>query len=158
MQVQLDVPCHTLGSQECKYKQGLDANLGCGYSDHVLAQARLAGLLRCMSTRAGSGQQRLDRVLASSGLVLTLQFVVVSCHSLEQVTGLLQAETWFDGRPRAKWFGWSVPFEMSLLGSFRNGRVFGPVRRLRAGGPAPVGDGVSMACSPALGLSPRHQK
>ena len=33
--------------------------------------------------------------------------------------------------------------------------VFGPVRRLRAGGPAPVGDGVSMACSPALGLSPR---
>ena len=49
---------------------------GCGYSDHVLAQARLAGLLRCMSTRAGSGQQRLDRVLASSGLVLTLQFVL----------------------------------------------------------------------------------
>ena len=39
---------------------------GCGYSDHVLAQARLAGLLRCMSTQAGSGQQRLDHVLAQA--------------------------------------------------------------------------------------------
>ena len=45
--------------------------------------------------------------------------------------------------------------EMSLLRSFRDGGVFGPVRRLRTGGPAPFGDGVSMACSPALGLSPR---
>ena len=45
--------------------------------------------------------------------------------------------------------------ERSLLGSFRKGIVFGPVRRLRTGGPAPVGNGVSMACSPALGLSPR---
>ena len=54
-----------------------------------------------------------------------------SICSLEQVTVLLQAETWFGGRPRAKWFEWSVPFEMSLLGSFRNGGIFGPVRRLK---------------------------
>ena len=40
---------------------------GSRYSDHVLAQARLTGLLRCVSTWAGAGQQRLDLVLAQAG-------------------------------------------------------------------------------------------
>ena len=92
---------------------------------------------------------------ASSDLVFALRFVVVSCHSLGasyRLVAVLRHDS-AEGHGRSGLGG--VYFsEMSLLGSFRDGRVFGPVRRLRTGGPAPVGDGVSMACSPALGLSP----
>ena len=93
---------------------------------------------------------------ASSDLVLALRFVVVSCHSLGasyRLVAVLRHGS-AEGHERSG-LGGVYLSEMSLLGSFRDGRVFGPVRRLRTGGPAPVGDGVSMACSPALGLSPR---
>ena len=45
----LGVSCHSLG-----------------LSDHVLAQARLTGLLRCMSDLVGAMLRRLDRVLAQA--------------------------------------------------------------------------------------------
>ena len=40
--------------------------LGGRCSDHVLAQARLTGLLRCMSNLVGTRQRRLDHVLAQA--------------------------------------------------------------------------------------------
>ena len=40
-----------------------------GGLDHVLAQARFTGLLRCMSILVGAMQQRLDHVLAEDRLV-----------------------------------------------------------------------------------------
>ena len=40
--------------------------LGGGCSDHVLAQARLTGLLRCMSNLVGAMLRRLDHVLAQA--------------------------------------------------------------------------------------------
>ena len=41
--------------------------LGDGCSDHVLAQARLAGLLRCASNLVGAMLRRPDHVLAQAG-------------------------------------------------------------------------------------------
>ena len=40
--------------------------LGSGCSDHILAQARLTGLLRCMSDLVGAMLRRLDHVLAQA--------------------------------------------------------------------------------------------
>ena len=53
-----------LGYQADSCKQSWDPQSWC--SDHVLAQARLTGLLRCMSNLVGMRQRRLDHVLAQA--------------------------------------------------------------------------------------------
>ena len=40
---------------------------GSGFSDHVLAQTTLTGLLRCMSDLVGAMQRRLDHVPSQAG-------------------------------------------------------------------------------------------
>ena len=65
----LDVSVHTVGSQACGHKQDLGPNLGCGYSDHVLAQACEGRV----AVRRRSCRTQVVRAffLDSSGMVVT---------------------------------------------------------------------------------------
>ena len=55
---------HSLGPASCQLQAGVGTPGR--YSDHVLAQARLTGLLRCMSNLVGAMQRRLNHVLAQA--------------------------------------------------------------------------------------------
>ena len=52
-------------ADSCKQELGPQSG-GSGFSDHVLAQARVAGLLRCTRNLVVAMQRRLDHVLAQA--------------------------------------------------------------------------------------------
>ena len=60
------VSCHSLGLVCCRFRAGVGTPGRGRCSDHVLAQARFTGLLRCMSILVGAMQRRLNHVLAQA--------------------------------------------------------------------------------------------